>query len=185
MCMRNVLWGFVVLVAAMIIAVMVPAVSRMKRIAERVICGVNMQAVLGVCMRDYVHDSNDLLPTENWCDFLIEKADVIPKYFLCPSSDAILGESCYAMNKDIAGKELSKMPKDMVLFFETDMGRKTGPRTDSIGVRRHYEFLKTYRDGEEAYNEKALVYGDRFNQLGGPEDVLLRHDMIQFIPGRF
>lgn len=176
MRLRNALWGFGVLFAILFFAVILPAISKTILIANRVVCGLNMEGLL-CAMTAYTHDYNGLLPTENWCDLLIEEADVSPKSFVCPGSDAVKGECCYAMNKHIAGMQLSKMPEKMVLFFETDLGRKTGPRSDPIQNRRHYEFLKEDRNGKEAYNKKLMVYKDRFNQLGGPEDLRLRHDL--------
>ena len=61
----------------------------------------------------------------------------------------------------------------MVLFFETDMGIETGPRSSPITDRRHYEFLNEFGN---VYDEDAMVYKDCFNQVGGPEDLLLAHD---------
>ena len=77
--------------------------------------------------------------------------------------------SSYAMNKDVAGKNLGKLPPDTVLLFETDRGVETGPRTVSVLTRRHHQAL-------DIYDEEIMVYKDRFNQLGGPEDIALHHN---------
>ena len=53
------------------------------------------------------------------------------------------------------------------------MGIENGPRRASIKNRRHYEFLNEF---DNFYDESLLVYEGRFNQFGGPEDLLLRHE---------
>ena len=166
--------GIVVPIVLMVL--LLPVLIKVKNLAQSLVCSVNLKG-LSCAMVVYANDYDDTLPTENWCDLLIEETDVSPKSFICPGSDAIEGESSYAMNKHIAGKKLNTLPGDVVLLFETDMGRETVSRKDSIQKRMHYEFLKEYRDGVNAYNEKQKVYIDRFNQFGGPEDLLIGHTM--------
>ncbi len=90
--------------------------------------------------------------------------------FLCQNSDAIKGESSYAMNKYIAGKEMPSLSAKVVLLFGSDKGREAGPRLTSVTTRRHYDNNSIF------YDEKTLVYKERFNQLGGPEDIVFRHE---------
>ncbi len=160
-----------VVLGPMMLAILMPALSNVRHIAQRVVCGTNLKG-LSTAMMVYTNDYDEMLPTENWCDLLIEEADVSPRSFICEDSDAIEGESCYAMNKHVAGKKLGDLPPDVVLFFETDMGVGNGPRNAPITIRRHYEFLNEFGN---VYDEDAFVYKDRFNQFGGPEDLLLRH----------
>ncbi len=155
-------------VIAMVLAIMMPALSKAREQATKVVCLNNMRG-LSVAMMIYANDYDDTLPTENWCDLLIEQADVSPKSFVCVDSDAIEGESSYAMNKHLAGKKLGDVPANVVLYFETDMGLETGPRDTSIKTRRFFEYYRVY-------DEDTLVYKDRFNQFGGPEDLTIRHD---------
>lgn len=155
----------------MALAILMPALSKTKMIAQRVVCGTNLKG-LTTAMMVYVQDYDGILPNENWCDLLIEQADVSPQSFICPSSDAVDGESSYAMNENIAGMDLDDLPGDIVLFFETDKGLEAGPRITSIQDRRHYEFLNEFGN---VYDEDAMVYSGRFNQYGGPEDLLIRH----------
>ena len=127
-------------VVPLLLAILMPALNQTQRIAERVVCGTNLKG-LSVAMMVYSNDYDGKLPTENWCDLFIEEVDVSPKSFVCPDSDAIEGESCYAMNINIAGKNLDKLPASVVLFFETDIGVEGGPRTTSIKNRRFFEYL--------------------------------------------
>lgn len=157
------------LVLPLPVMILMPAMIHTRTIAQRVVCGTNLKA-MSTAMMVYANDYDDRLPTENWCDLLLEECDMSPRDFVCPESDAVDGESCYAMNKHVAGKKLSDLPPNMVLFFETELGVETGPRTGSITDRRHYEFLNEFGN---VYDKNAKVYKDRFNQLGGPEDIFV------------
>ncbi|MHC4987088.1 MAG: H-X9-DG-CTERM domain-containing protein [Planctomycetota bacterium] len=153
---------------AMGAAILMPALTKVKKVSQRVVCSTNLKG-LSTAMVVYCMDYDDKLPTEHWCDLLIEEADVSPKSFVCPQSNAIEGESSYAMNKNVAGKNLGKLPPDTVLLFETDKGVEDGSRNSSVLTRRHHQTL-------DIYDEETMVYKDRFNQLGGPEDIALHHN---------
>jgi prepilin-type processing-associated H-X9-DG protein len=154
-------------IVPILMAILMPALSQVKHVAQRTVCATNLRG-LAVAMTVYANDYDDTLPAEDWCDLLIEKADVSPKSFVCPDSDAVEGESSYALNENLAGMNSKKMPPDVVLFFETDKGKEPDPRDTSIKSRRYFECYRVYDDN-------TLVYKNRFNQLGGPDDVVLRH----------
>ena len=125
-----------VVLGPMMLGVLLPALSKARDVAKQVICQSNLQG-LSTSMLFYTEDYNGMLPAGNWCDLLIEEADASPRSFICQDTDAVEGQSCYAMNKYLVGKELGVLPPETVLLFETETGL--------------------------------------FNQLGGPEDVALRH----------
>jgi len=160
------------LVVPLLAAILMPAMGQARGVAKQVVCGTNLKG-LSTAMMVYTMDYDDTLPTENWCDLMVEEVDVSPKSLVCPDSDAIEGESSYAMNKNIAGLKLNELPANVVLFFETDMGLEGGPRSTSIQTRRHYEFLNEFGN---VYDKDTLVYESRLNQFGGPEDLLIRHN---------
>ena len=174
MRLPNVLWYFVVLIALpFLLAVLIPAKKKVGAIARRAVCRTALEG-LSTAMALYVNDNDDTLPIENWCDLMIEEVEVSYESFECPESDAIEGECPYAMNKHIAGLKLTDIPADVVLFFETDMGVENGPRDAPITSRRYIEFLKQSGHFPDGYTYK--IYKDRFNQLGGAEDLVLRHE---------
>jgi len=156
---------------AILLAIFMPAHGKVGPIAKRVVCMTNLKA-LAMGMQVYVNDYEGILPMEAWCDLLIEEADNSPRTFVCEDSGAIERESSYGMNKFIAGMKLDDLTPNIVLFFETDMGLENGPRNTSIEDRRYtrHEFMEGY------YDKEALVYKNRFNQFGGPEDLLVRHE---------
>ncbi len=100
------------------LAILMPALSKTKKIAQRVICGTNLKTLQKAIMV-YSNDYDGRAPTpDKWCDLLAK--EVYYKSLICPDSDAVEGESTYAMNIHAAGKNLGDLPADMVLLFETD-----------------------------------------------------------------
>jgi prepilin-type processing-associated H-X9-DG protein len=133
-----------------------------------IICGTKVKG-LATCFLLYAHDFDDLLPPANqWCDLLINETDIYPNTLICPDSDAIVGESAYAMNIEAVGKNLKQLPSDMVLLFETDMG-KEGKRNTPISDRPFYAFLKKYDPDWLVRYKDQMVYPNRWNLSGGPE----------------
>ncbi len=144
---------------AMFAAIMMPALAKAKDVAQRTVCATNLRG-LSCAMTVYANDYNDQLPpAEKWCDLLITKADVSPKSLVCPDSDAVEGESSYAININAIGKKLDELPADMVLLFETDAGKEAGPRTEIINTRASHP-----------------VYPKRWNQAGGSQIMRTEHE---------
>lgn len=112
-----------------------------------------------VYAREY---ENKLPSSEKWCDVLISSVDVSPKSFRMPYLDINEGECLYAMNENVSRMEFSKIPADVVLLFETDLGIEQA-RTGSLLSR---PFAK-----ELGYTEDVKIFNNRWNQVGGPEDI--------------
>jgi hypothetical protein len=89
---------------------------------DSVVCANNVSG-LGQAISIYRNDYDGQNPKgDNWCDLLINNYQVSLESLLCGGSDAKMGESSYALNKNIAGKKSSEIPKDVVLLFETKRG---------------------------------------------------------------
>ena len=161
----------------MLLAILMPALSKTRHIAQQVICGANLKG-LGNAFIVYTSDyDGQIPPADQWCDLLITKSDVHPRSFICPSSDAIEGESSYAMNINAVGKDIDELPANMVLLFETDAGKKTGPRSAPISDRSFYVFMEEYNSQWIDSNKNEKVYPGRWNQTGGPEIISTPHEM--------
>jgi hypothetical protein len=175
MHLRNSVFVFFIPVIALILAILIPAFFKVRTVAHGVLCATNYKG-LSVAVEFYTKDY-DRLPTENWCDIFIEEGVLSPECLVCLASGAIYGESSYAMNKYVAGVKFSDIPSDVVLFFETDINLESRVRSSPITARRHYDSLKELKDIYHGfvYDEDKLVYEDRFNQYGGPEDLVIRH----------
>ena len=130
---------------------------------ERVVCGTSM-AGIGKYLIIWANDREDgRLPlADQWCDVLLIQDYVSTRQFVCKGSDAIEGESSYAINENVAGLNPSEVPQDTVLLFETDFGKDPNGRNEFLKNRRWYE---TMPDGRS----ETRVYRNRWNQSGGPE----------------
>ena len=150
----------------------VPFMMVSTRIAERIVCGTNLKR-LGQAIQSYADDYDDQLPTaEQWCDILITQADVSPGLFCCRTSGDVKGESSYAMNKNAVGKKLSQVPDNMILLFETNIGHS---ENEQKSLLRERNFTQQQPDVTYRNPEKHKVHKDRWNQVGGPEDMIQAH----------
>jgi prepilin-type processing-associated H-X9-DG protein len=178
--------SLLILVMPILLAILMPALGKVKGIAQRTICGVNLKG-LGTAMIVYANDyDGQLPPADQWCDLLITTVDVSPKSLVCPDSDTVEGESSYAMNINAAGKKLDELPADMVLLFETDAGDGDGLRNTPINSRIFYSFIEENDSAWIAQNKDKRVYLNRWNQAGGQEIMSSVHDMgcnIVFVDG--
>ncbi|MBN1457288.1 MAG: hypothetical protein JW912_05505 [Sedimentisphaerales bacterium] len=160
--------------SVLVIGLIVFVIKEVKphRLGCRLVCATIVKG-LGTSLMVYENDFGEI--PENWCDALVDEADVHPKVFICPSrrKETVIGESSYAINKNVAGKQFIDLPPDIVVLFETDAGcDKSGIRTP-IKEREYFNdghnLISKYIDGE------AKVYKYRWNQIGGPEILTTEH----------
>jgi hypothetical protein len=125
-------------------------------------CKVNLSGLVKALII-YANDHDDEFPSpDKWCDLLIGEDFAFYKQFVCPASDAVVGESSYAINKNVADKKISNLPADMVVLFETNFGKEPSGREGLLKEQQCYESVP-YR------NPGTKVYKLRWNQVGGPE----------------
>ena len=101
----------------------------------------------------YANENDGKYPTSSqWCDLLMENAEVLPQQFICRGADE--GPCNYALNENIAELGTFTQP-DIVLLFETHPGwnQVGGPEiltTDNhqgdgcnvVFIDSHVEFVK-------------------------------------------
>lgn len=93
-----------------------------KPMEETRACQSNMSR-LYTSLKGYALNHDGLLPAgPNWCDELLQENNELAAIFVCQYSDGKPGQSSYALNKNVAGKKLSDLARDTVLFFETNAG---------------------------------------------------------------
>jgi len=103
---------------AIILAILMPALSQVRHMAQRVVCVQNMQG-LAIAMIVYANDYDDKVPTaDKWCDLLMQEVDVSAKTFHCPAAE--LGTCSYALNKNL--KTLETFDARIVAIFESRPG---------------------------------------------------------------
>ena len=136
------------------------------------VCGINVSG-LGKALHIYAGDYDDQYPTaEKWCDLLIAYLAVSPKQLVCKGSDAKIGESSYAFNKNLIGKKPAEVPPDVVVLFETNFGKNPAGREEKLGSRYFYQLVDLsydYTRRIKKYSKSRKVYKLRWNQFGGPE----------------
>ena len=162
----------IVVSGIIILGVVIPSITVSR--PSRLVCASTFRG-LSTSIKVYAYENDDRLPTaRNWCDLFICHVDVDPKQFRCPESDAIEGESSYALNKNVIGMKLSEIPSDVVLMFETSFGRTEQGRTGRVKSREYFKFFvgpkppEMYSQDEKKKGDEK-VYIDRWNQVGGKE----------------
>jgi prepilin-type processing-associated H-X9-DG protein len=154
-----------------IFVMMVPAAGR-RGMSHRLVCATNLKG-LGTALTVYAYDYDGFLPSDNWCDRLVEETDVSPKSFRCYRADSEEGESDYCLNKFAAGKKLSDLPEDMVLLFECVFEPAENEIRQPIKNRETFSDLEIMKD---IFSGDEKVCLDRWNQVGGPELLdIFRH----------
>jgi hypothetical protein len=133
-------------------------------------CSTNMSGLVkSLIVYDSI-DANEILPPgESWCDVIVTGDYTTPKQFLCRSTDAVLGESSYALNKNVAGKKHSELAPETVMVFETNYGKLPDKRDATLSERLWFKTMPHYGHAD------MEVYEKRWNQSGGPELVATDH----------
>jgi len=105
---------------------------------------------------------------------------VRPKQLVCKGSDAKIGESSHAFNKNLIGKKPTEVPPDVVLLFETNFGKNPLGRQELLGNREWYKVLSSLGDRWDLewikkYRPSEKVYKQRWNQVGGLEILTIEN----------
>jgi prepilin-type processing-associated H-X9-DG protein len=156
-------WPYVLIIIAFVVQVFVLFYWMQRPRPNPPVCGTNISGLV----KSLVVYANDdkftrMPPGDKWCDLLVGRDYTSPKQHVCPVSGAVVGESSYAINANLAGKDVSKVSPDTVLLFETKFVAGSSKRDTKINER---EFWKTM----PYHNPNTKVYKGRWNQSGGPE----------------
>ncbi len=122
-------------VIAILLAILMPALSKTKMLAQRLVCGANIRQLTSAIFI-YANNYDDKFPTaDQWCDLLISKADVPEKSFNCKSAPP--GTFCYAINKNLDGLRMGDIHLDTVMLFEITGGRNIAGGAELLSTERH------------------------------------------------
>jgi len=121
------------LIMPIMLAILMPALSKAKQSAQRIVCASNLKC-LSTATIVYMNDHDDKHPTpEQWCDLLIQEAGVSPQSFRCPLDPE---ESfSYAINENLSKLEPGQGDPKMVAIFEADIGRNGVGGQDDVVLR--------------------------------------------------
>ncbi|MBE0534464.1 MAG: DUF4190 domain-containing protein [Phycisphaerae bacterium] len=110
---------FVAVVVPLLLAILMPALSRAKFEARRIVCRANLQT-LSTAMTMYADWYEGNIPaSDKWCDLLMQEADVSRRSFQCPTAPS--GTCSYAINSNL--QTLGGKPDpELVAIFESTPG---------------------------------------------------------------
>jgi prepilin-type processing-associated H-X9-DG protein len=141
-------------VMALLMAILMPALAQVRRLAQRIECGTNLSAI-GRSMIIYANDNGGKYPTpDRWCDLLLENTDVTEKIFICRGAEE--GPCNYAMNANV---EEVNSPPDMVLVFESQPGWNLSGGPELLTLDNHQQ---------EGCN---VLFNDGHVEFVKPEDI--------------
>ena len=122
------------IVMALLMAILMHALSKTRVLALRVVCSANMHGIANAISM-YAEDNGAFPTTSKWCDLLIENQNVDQKQFRCPTAPE--GPSNYAINSNI--EQLgAAAPPDMVLLFETRPGWNQSGGPEILTTENHH-----------------------------------------------
>jgi prepilin-type processing-associated H-X9-DG protein len=122
------------IVLALLMAILMPALSKTRVLAIRVVCGANMHGIANAISM-YADDTGAFPTTSKWCDLLIDNQYVNEEQFRCRA--ATEGPSNYALNSNIE-KLPAAPPPDMVLLFETQPGWNQSGGPEVLTTENHH-----------------------------------------------
>lgn len=126
------------------------------------ICVTNLSG-LGKMMLVYRHEHGVPLPSETWCDALLDE-EVKAESLRCPLSGTKEGQCSYALNAAAAGKDLRTLPKDMVLLFDSGPGwnQVGGPELLTMDNHKGEGCFVCFADGDARFIRADQVAGLRW-----------------------
>jgi type II secretory pathway pseudopilin PulG len=154
---------FSLVLIAFYAALFLPALAKAKTKAQTINC-VNNVKQLGLAVRLYAIDNNDLFPAAtNWCDAIQPQVGT-SKVFQCPGDPTML-RSGYAYNAALSGLRDVDIAPDTVMFFECDSGwNASGGKELMLAQPRHYKtYVVGLADGSVQQIQEALVSQLRWN----------------------
>ena len=145
---------YMLVILPMVMAIMMPALSRTKAIAQRVVCATNLKG-LGTAMFIYANDYDTLPTADKWCDLLIAEVDVCPASLRCPSTPA--GSFSYALNENLAGRSMKDGSPNVVMLFEADAGPNAVGGPEMLVSDRHEGCNIVFMDGHVEFIKESRI----------------------------
>jgi prepilin-type processing-associated H-X9-DG protein len=128
--------------AAIVSAMMLPALSAAKDRAQTINC-VSNEKQLALAVRIYAGDNTNHFPSAaSWCDD-IKTMVGSEKVFKCPSANP--ADQCdYAFNAALGGMDQDKVDPRTVMIFESDAGWNAHGGADSMVTPARHQHGRRY-----------------------------------------
>ncbi|MBN1816892.1 MAG: DUF4190 domain-containing protein [Sedimentisphaerales bacterium] len=134
MAVAGILLPILIVPMMMLIAILLPALSQARNVAQREVCRIKLSS-LSIAMMVYANDYEDNVPTaEKWCDLLMKEMDVPEKSFHCSTTPQ--GTCSYALNSNILVLEGQADPH-LVLLFESQPGWNQSGGPELLNTQNH------------------------------------------------
>lgn len=114
------------------LAILMPALVKARESAQTIVCISNLRT-LAVALTLYADESDAFPPPDQWCDVLIDRADVSPQNFVCPEDPTL--EFAYAINESVYTMQPGRSNTQLVVMFESDLGKNAVGGPDAVVLR--------------------------------------------------
>lgn len=133
---------------ATLVSVLLPSLSRARELSKRTVCAANMRGI-GQAMYIYAQDYDDFRFAPDF-EALIKANNTTPKQFICPSSDAEVGDlhACYEY---IPGQTANDEPTNVLIYEKKGCHQNEGGNV--LFQDAHVEFVKPYEKIERLVKE--------------------------------
>jgi len=146
---------YMLVILPMVMAIMLPALSRTKTMAQRIVCATTLKG-LGTAMYVYASDYDDKLPTaDKWCDLLTLHMDVNPASLRCASTP--MGSFSYALNENLVGRSMKDVSPNVVMLFEADAGPNAVGGPEMLVSDRHEGCNIVFTDGHVEFIKESGI----------------------------
>jgi prepilin-type processing-associated H-X9-DG protein len=138
--------GLGLVVMPMMIAILLPSLSRARELSKRLVCGANLKG-LGTSMLIYINEY-DAVPDDMFQTF-VDMGDITPKQLICPSSGKTLADvqadpyACYVLVPGMA-QALAAGVRDRRLVVAYERDNHGGEGGNVLYADGHAEFVRPY-----------------------------------------
>ncbi len=128
--------GMSLIMLPMLLAILLPSLSRARELSKRLVCGANMKGT-GTAMMIYANGYAGQVPT---FEILIEHGEMVAEQLNCPSSDAAIGDlhACYEL---IPNASILRSRSDVVWMYEPP-DNHGGEGSNILFTDGHVEFIR-------------------------------------------
>ncbi|MCK4658652.1 MAG: DUF4190 domain-containing protein [Phycisphaerae bacterium] len=140
--------GLSLLMVPLMIAILLPSLSRARELSKRLVCASNLSGV-GMAMDIYASQSNGEFPPD--LQILIDNGDVSYKQFICPSSNAVPGDpinTCYIY---IPGQTNLSNSRNVLIYEKPE--NHTDDGANVLFADGHCTFVEPYSRVEDMVRE--------------------------------
>lgn len=138
--------GIGLVVMPLMIAILLPSLSRARELSKRLVCGANLKG-LGTSMLIYINENNAV--SDDMFQTFVDTGEIVPKQLICPSSGKTLEDvqadpyACYVLVPGMA-QALAAGVSDTQLVVAYERDNHAGEGGNVLYADGHAEFIRPY-----------------------------------------